>query len=265
MGTMREQRYVFGEVAELYDSVRAGYPDALVDDVIGFTGADGPDLSAVEVGAGTGKATVSFAARGLEIVAIEPSPDMAALARRNCAQFPRVAVEETSFEDWPAPAGAFGLVYSAQAWHWVAPEVRDRKAAQALVPGGVLAMFWHRARWQPGPLHDDMDRLYQRLAPDLMAQQPTFPGLAPNPGDDLVTAEIRKTGLFRDEMMRAYPWSATFTADSYTDLLMTQSGHRMLPEDRRAGILSGVRDIIAGHGGEIEVPHATILAMARRA
>jgi SAM-dependent methyltransferase len=261
---MREQRLVFGEVAELYDSARPGYPDALVDDVISFAGADGLGLQAVEVGAGTGKATVSFAARGVEIVAIEPSPAMAAVARRNCAQFPNVRIEETSFEEWPAPAGAFGLVYSAQAWHWVSPGVRDTKAAQALAPGGALAMFWHRVRWQAGPLRDELDRIYQRLAPDLIAQRPTFPGLTPNPRDGLVTDEIRKTGLFRDETMREYTWSAAFTADSYTDLLMTQSGHRMLPEERRAGLLGGVRAIIAGHGGQIEVPHAVLLAMARR-
>lgn len=262
---MREQRLVFGEVAELYDSARAGYPDALVDDVISFAGSAGPGLRAVEVGAGTGKATVSFAARGLEIVAIEPSPGMAAVARRNCTLFPRVRVEEMSFEDWPVPAGEFGLVYSAQAWHWVTPGIRDAKAAAALAPGGALAMFWHRARWRPGRLHDDLDSLYQRLAPGLLAQQPTFPGLAPNPGDGLVADEIRKTGLFRDETMCDYPWLATFTGDSYTQLLMTQSGHRMLPGERRDELLAGVRDIIAAHGGEIVVPHSTILAMARLA
>jgi SAM-dependent methyltransferase len=262
---MREQRLVFGEVAELYDRVRAGYPDALVDDVITYAGADRPDLRALEVGAGTGKATVSFAARGVEVLAIEPSRAMAAVARRNCEPFPLVRIEETSFEDWPVQTGAFGCVYAAQAWHWVAPDVRDRKAAQALAPGGALAMFWHRARWDDGPLHDDLERLYQRLAPGLMEQRPTFPGLAPSPGDDLVPDAIRKTGLFRDETMREYPWSAAFTADSYTDLLMTQSGHRMLPQEHRAELLDGVRAIIESHGGEIVVPHATLLAMARRA
>jgi SAM-dependent methyltransferase len=261
---MREQRLVFGEVAELYDRARPGYPDALVSDVISFAGAEGPELRAVEVGAGTGKATVSFAARGVQILAIEPSPAMAAVARRNCEQFPGVRVEETSFEDWTAPAGAFGLVYSAQAWHWVSPDVRDRKAAQALAPGGALAMFWHRVRWQAGPLRDDLERLYQRLAPDLIAQRPTFPGLAPNPGDGMVTEEIRKTGLFQDVTRREYLSSAAFTADSYINLLMTQSGHRMLSEERRAELLDGVRAIIAAHGGQIEVPDAILLAMARR-
>lgn len=263
---MREQRLVFGEVAQQYDAVRPGYPGQLVDDVIALTGASGPGLAAVEVGAGTGKATTSFAARGLQIAAIEPSAAMAAVARRNCAQFPGVTLTQASFEDWPGTVGAFGLVYSAQAWHWVTPEVRDRKAAQLLAPGGVLALFWNRVRWQPGEqVRDELEDLYQRLAPDLLAQYPAFPGLVPNPGDALVPALIRQTGLWRDEQMTEYPWTAAFTADTYTSLLMTQSGHRMLPEQRSAQLLGGVAEIIAGRGGEIVVPHVTLLATARRA
>jgi SAM-dependent methyltransferase len=261
---MREQRLVFGEVAELYDSARAGYPDALVDDVIGFAGADGTRLRAVEVGAGTGKATVSFAARGLEIVAIEPSATMAAVARRNTAEFPHVRVEETSFEDWPATGGAFRLLYSATAWHWVSPEVRYVKAAQVLAPGGAIALFWHRVQWQGEPLRDELENLYQRLAPDLLAQRPSFPGLVPARSGDAVEAEILRSGPFRDATAQTYPWSATFTADTYAGLLHTQSGHLMLDEERRAQLLEGVREIIAAHGGEIEVPHATLLVMARR-
>ena len=36
----------------------------------------------LEVGAGTGKATVLFAERGIPVVAIEPNAKMAAVARR---------------------------------------------------------------------------------------------------------------------------------------------------------------------------------------
>src|SRR5262245_29164072 len=35
----REQRLVFGEVAELYDSVRPAYPATLIDDVVAFVGS----------------------------------------------------------------------------------------------------------------------------------------------------------------------------------------------------------------------------------
>jgi SAM-dependent methyltransferase len=260
---MREQRLVFGEVAELYDSARAGYPEALVDDVIRFTGTDGHGLRAVEVGAGTGKATVSFAARGLAIVAIEPSAAMAAVARRNTSQFPDVCIEETSFEDWPATEASFRLLFSAQAWHWVSPAVRYVKAAEVLGAGGVIALFWHRVRWQGEPLRAELEQLYQRIAPDLLAQRPTFPGVGSARSGDGVGAEILQTELFRDVTVRTYPWSATFTADTYAALLQTQSAHRMLAEDRRQELLDGVRDIIATHGGEIELPHGTLLVMAR--
>ena len=260
---MREQRLVFGEVAELYDRARAGYPDPAIDDVISFTGSDGPRLRALEVGAGTGKATVAFAARGLEIVALEPSPEMAAVARRNCQPFPRVRIESATFEDWPAAAGGFGLVFSAQAWHWVTPEVRYRKAAAALRPDGTLALFWNRVRWRGEPWRDDLADLYRRLAPDLYARRPGFPGLTTRQEDGDRVGEMRGTGLFRDETERTYPWAATFTAESFIDLLQSQSDHRLLAEDSRAGLFGAVREIIASYGGEIEVPHVTLLVLGR--
>ena len=44
----RQQRTVFGEVADTYDSVRATYPDALIDDVIARP--DFPEISAKRLG-----------------------------------------------------------------------------------------------------------------------------------------------------------------------------------------------------------------------
>src|SRR6266516_5867243 len=128
--TPREQRLVFGEVAETYDRARPGYPPALVDDVISFARLDAHD-SVLEVGCGTGKATVQFAARGLEMLCLEPSESMAAVARRNCEPFPRVSIETASFEDWRVENGAFRLLISAQAWHLVSPGTRLPKAQDA--------------------------------------------------------------------------------------------------------------------------------------
>jgi ubiquinone/menaquinone biosynthesis C-methylase UbiE len=56
---------VFGEVAETYDRALPSYPQRLVDDVVSVAslGARGRVL---EVGCGTGKATLQFASRGLE-------------------------------------------------------------------------------------------------------------------------------------------------------------------------------------------------------
>ena len=147
----RIQRLVFGEVAELYDQRRPSYPEALVEDVC-------PEpVDALEVGAGTGKATVLFAPRVASLVAIEPSAEMGEVLAQRLgalagAAFPRVV--KSDFESFEPGEQRFGLIYSAQAWHWVDAARRAGRAAELLAPGGVLAAFWNRPVWSPGPLRD---------------------------------------------------------------------------------------------------------------
>lgn len=53
---------MFGSRVDEYEAARPGYPDQLFEDVLAFTG----DCSGVvEVGAGTGKATVALGRRGV--------------------------------------------------------------------------------------------------------------------------------------------------------------------------------------------------------
>src|SRR4051812_39607466 len=148
MTTGRERRMVFGEAVELYEAARHDHPDAPVSDVAAAAGP-GP---ALEVGAGTGKATVAFAAHGLDLTCLEPDPRMAAALRRTVAAYPGVRVVDSTFESW-RPDRAFGLLYSAQAWHWVDEEVRTDLAAAALAPGGTLALFWNASLVADPELH----------------------------------------------------------------------------------------------------------------
>ncbi|OKI53684.1 hypothetical protein AMK15_28620 [Streptomyces sp. MJM1172] len=89
---------VFGEVAELYDAARPGYSNELVADVLTYAALG--DRAAVEIGAGTGKATVPFAELGTPLVCLEPDPRMAEVLRRNTARYSGVQVEVDGFESW---------------------------------------------------------------------------------------------------------------------------------------------------------------------
>lgn len=143
----RAPRLVFGEVAELYDRVRPSYPDALVDDVVELAGAgngarDAP-LAALEVGAGTGKATVMFAQRGVTVHALEPSAAMAAIARRKCSRYEAVTIEEIDFERWRSPDAPFELKGGFRPRSRPdAPWQRDRAG-----PLGGLGRRDRRVRW----------------------------------------------------------------------------------------------------------------------
>lgn len=253
----REQRLVFGEVAELYDRLRPGYPDAVFDRIVEFAELRPGDRT-LEVGCGTGRATLPLAERGLAVTALEPSPEMAVVARRNAATAKGVGVEVSSFEDWCLPPEPFRLLASAQAWHWVRPEVGFPKARQALSAGGCLALFWNRAiAWADQlELVAAIEELYRRESPNL----PPGP-----PGETEVDrrSEILGSGAFTDVLREEYPWSTTYTALEYVGLLRTQSDHRLLPPPALERLLQQIVGLLAERGPAVDQHYVTDLYLAR--
>lgn len=71
----------FGAVAEAYERFRPGYPPALHDTVLAYAGR--PVRTALEIGAGTGKATRPFARPGTAVTATEPDEAMLAELRKH--------------------------------------------------------------------------------------------------------------------------------------------------------------------------------------
>jgi SAM-dependent methyltransferase len=260
----RQPRLVFGEVADLYDRVRPSYPDALVDDVIELSGV-AVSGRALEVGAGTGKATEMFARRGVAVHAIEPSGEMAAFARRRCAEFDDVTFEECDFEDWHGPEHEFALVFSAQAWHWVAPELRCARARAALRDGGLLSVFWNRPDWDRCELRDELRDTYSRTAPDFGPDPgPMHPGseIAPDRWEDW-HAEIAEAAGLEEPGVRFYESTGEYGPERYVELIGTSQDHILLPDAERDALYAAVADVIDRHGGTLTLPIVTKLCLAR--
>ena len=137
---MRERARVFGEVAGDYADVRAGYADELVTAVFDYLGRVPERV--VEPGAGTGKATEAFAARGVPVTCVEPDPAMARVLR---GRLPGVEVAVCRFEDWVPPAGGVPLLICAQAWHWLDDRLYAGIAEVVDARGGVVGVRLHTA------------------------------------------------------------------------------------------------------------------------
>ncbi|TCL56150.1 methyltransferase family protein [Hydrogenispora ethanolica] len=117
---MAEAALTFNEVAELYHEIRPRYPESLFADLVKLTNL--PNHARVlEIGAGTGIATVELVRRGLQVVALEPGPAMAAILKRNLKDC-QAEVIESKFEDWEPPIAKFDLVVSFTAFHWSIPK-----------------------------------------------------------------------------------------------------------------------------------------------
>jgi SAM-dependent methyltransferase len=260
----REQRLVFGEVAELYDRHRPSYPDVVIDDLVELAGLDAGS-PVLEVGAGTGKATAMFAARGMHVLAVEPSAEMAAVARRVCAAVGDVRIEQSDFERWDPAGREFPLLFAAQAWHWVDPAVGFAKAASVLRPGGVLAAFWNRPMWARAALREVLIEAYRDAAPEVLDEtDPMHPANSPS-GDEVEwrSGVAAADGLGAAEV-REYEWCETYTGRDYASLLQTHSTVRVLDPDRRSALAEAVASAVESNGNVLELPLVTRVYLARR-
>ncbi|MFI5555352.1 class I SAM-dependent methyltransferase [Streptomyces sp. NPDC051738] len=254
---------IFDEDAELYDRARPGYPPELFDDLEELAGAR-PGSRVLEVGCGTGQATVPLAGRGCRITAVEAGPRMAEVARRNLAGAAAVAVVTAEFESWPLPEEPFDALVSATAFHWLDPAVRIVKAADALRPGGALAVVRTQHVW--GGTEEffvEVQRCYERFDPD------TPPGLRPPAATDVDASdhagEVARSGRFGPTVFRRYEQDLTYTTSDYLDVLRTYSGHRALPEAARNGLLACIAGLIdRRYDGRVTKRYLIELGVSRR-
>jgi SAM-dependent methyltransferase len=132
-------RRTFEEVPELYDCARPSYPAQVFDDLAAL--AQLPAAARiVEIGCGTGQATVPLAERGYHITCVELGERLAAVARRKLSVYPTVEVVNADFETWKPSHGEFDAAISFTAFHWIDPELRYERSASVLRLGGALAV-----------------------------------------------------------------------------------------------------------------------------
>src|ERR1700728_2919716 len=140
-GTLaRSYGKVFNEVAVEYDRNRPAYPDALVDEACEVAGIGDGDR-VLEIGCGTGQLTRGLLARGLRVTALEPGDRLIRIAEENLAGASDVELVHARLEDMQLPRESYAAVFSASAIHWVDPDLSWRKIADALAPGGTLALI----------------------------------------------------------------------------------------------------------------------------
>src|SRR5687768_1887534 len=101
----------FGAAARDYHRFRPGYPAELVDLVLAH--AVGPVQRALEIGAGTGKATRLFAERGIHVTAVEPDAGMRAVLRADTSGLPVTVVPSTFEAIDLAAVGPVDLCFAA--------------------------------------------------------------------------------------------------------------------------------------------------------
>ena len=260
----RPLRETFEQVPALYERARPTYPPQVFDDLVEL--ARLPESARiVEIGCGTGQATVQLAARGYRITYVELGEQLASIARRNLLPYPAVEVINADFERWEPARGDFDAVVAFTAFHWIAPDVRYAKAASLLRDQGKLGLVTTEHVLPP-----DGDDFFIEVQEDYEAVVPDDPATkagGPKPPEAIpdLSEEIAASGHFRNVAARRYLWDVVYTANEYIDVLNTYSGHRALDEDTRERLLARIhRRAEAGPGGEVRKTYLAILNIAER-
>jgi SAM-dependent methyltransferase len=253
-------RTTFDEAAELYEAARPVYPEALLDELVSLARipAGGRLL---EIGPGTGKATVALAGRGFELTGVELGAQLAAVARRRLASWPAAEIVVADFEQWEPPRTDFDAIVAFTAFHWIAPELRYTKTARLLRPGGALALVSSQ-HVRAGEADDDF---WIEVQADYDAVVP-HPDNAPPPAPDQVgdwREAIEASGLYDEVTLRRHLWTVEYTADEYVAVLGTYSDHLALPAAHRAALFSRIQARVAQRGS-VTKTYLSILTVAHR-
>jgi SAM-dependent methyltransferase len=277
----RSDGTVFNEVAGEYDRHRPTYPEVLIDQACEVAGI-GPGVPVLEIGCGTGQLTRSLLDRGLRVTAVEPGDQLIARARDQLQDAGDVQFINARLEAASLPRPHYRAVFSASAIHWIDPAVSWRKAADALVDGGTLALVSYFGLKEPRSTHDQqaLRAAIARVAPEVAAAWPTYrdldgtlAGVAARRGNvsevwgwlgsyDL--ARGHAAYLFEEAQVAVVPMPVEHTAEELNALLGTMSFWKRLSPRQRDALASENDALHRRLGRPIRSSTVACLVTARR-
>jgi SAM-dependent methyltransferase len=248
---------LFESAALDYDQYRPGYPNIIVNEVVSLSCLTSSSRL-LEIGCGTGKATVQFASRGYMIDCIDPGRRLVSFAKRNCRSWPNATFNVGRFEEMDPGQVDYDLVLSAQAFHWVDPRVRLFKVTRLLKSGGSLALLYN----YPGRKKDRvMEFLTDAIREESGGRLESWDYIEDVAG---WKKEIADSGLFCHIGIVRHRWMYRYSAETYAGLFRTYSDFLSLPRSVQKRVLERMRGIILTNGGSVHRSYDSILIHARK-
>ena len=209
----------FGSAAAAYERGRPSYPPEAIDWLLP-AGAS----KVLDLGAGTGKLTTRLVERGLDVVAVDPIPDMLEVLS---ASLPNTLALEGTAEEIPLEDNSVDAVLVAQAWHWVDPERAIPEVARVLRPGGRLGLVWNTRDERLGWVRE----LGEIIGSD----------------GDRGRFDVTLPAPFNAPQRHQVEWTNYLTPQALIDLVASRSYCITSPAEVRTQTLDQVRELLATH------------------
>lgn len=243
---MGNEKY-FDENVTQYDKYRPTYGTKIFEDILSYSSIT-KSSKILEIGCGTGNATLPMIKTGAEVTAVELGKNLSKFTAQKYSEYSNFHIVNCAFEDFLLPA-KYNLIFSATAFHWINPDMSYSRCKELLTDGGVLAVFWNTPRISRRnyDLHREIEDLYQEYMADLQEGKESLleSEWYKKRCDDL-NCTLKDAG-YLDCVFKIYQDTRSFTADEYIGLLQTYSGHMALPPEVRTPFFEKIHSAIEKH------------------
>lgn len=259
MSIDRSRRTTFEEAADLFNESRPEYPAALVEEVIRLSDLE-PGDSILEVGCGAGNLTIGFARRGYPLLGVELGVKLAGYARLRCQAYSNVIIVQSAFEDYNLPPHSFDLAISADAFHWIQPEIGYPKLINALKETGSIALVWQITVDPQTEWSRLIDETFRTRAPEY---ESPFHSYSLEWLANIIKVNLHTYCGIEAVTVKTFDWLESFNADRYIKLLQTSSILYDMDKEHRQSLHADIRRILIDYGDRVEIPYRVALFHAR--
>jgi len=215
-----DNKYSFNENPINYDNMRPNYPVDLFHDIFKFSNLN-KNRKLLEIGIGTGQATLPFINLGCNLVAVEIGKNLSDFTREKFKQFSNFSIINIDFKDFVENDNIFDLVYSASAFHWIPKDIGYPKVLKILKNKGVLALFWNH------PVPDTIvQKIYDKYQPE---SQKSKRLIIDNEHCQGIINNLKIFG-FKEIESKLFFEERIFNSNQYISLMNTYSGHKNMEQ-----------------------------------
>ena len=232
---------------------RPDYADTAIEKMLALFGVSA-GAQACDIGAGVGHLTLMLAARGLNVVALEPNDDMRGIGAKRCAAIPEIQFHEAAAEHTGQADAMFDCVTFGSSFN-----VTDRAATlvethRILKPGAWFGAMWNH-RDLGDPIQGEIETIIHR----------DIPGYGYGTRREDQTDIIEASGLFgpvekiEGTVIHTQPVAEAVEAWRSHATLQRQAG------DSFAATVERIAAFLASLGTEsIEIPYTTRIWAAQK-
>lgn len=253
-------RFKFNEDALNYDRWRPTYGTEIFNDIINYSELNNLK-NALEIGIGTGQATLPILKTGCKITAVEIGESLSEYVRQKFLEFNNFEVKNIAFESFIAENNQYDIIYSATAFHWIPQDLGYTKAYSLLKSGGTIALFWNHpfVNRTDDLLHVEIQKIYNKYRPAGEPPVEFSESMCQKKIDSL-----KQQYGFIDIVSKLYHNTRVFKAQEYIALLNTYSDHRALKSDVKDKFENEILQAIVKFGGKLSVYDTIDLYLARK-